>query len=741
VAPSASNNPQLFFNRHLSWLQFNRRVLEEALEAKNPLLERVKFLAITANNLDEFVEVRVARLLQEAEQGQGVPGPDGLLPADALTQLSAAMHEFVDDQYLCWREKLLPALNQESIRVRSFRQLKPEARKAVERFYLERVEPLMTPVTVDPAHPFPRVINKALCMAFLLRRKRKDSRVYLGVATVPRALPRVFRVPSREGSVEYIFLHDIVEAYAKRLYHGYTILASAPFRVTRNSNLYLREEESRSILDSVDAQLHRRRKGAAVRLEIEAGADPTIIELLQSNFRLAPWQVFHVAGPVNLSRLFNLYDQTPRADLKFAAWVPKELPISPEPHTLFGLLRERDVLLHHPYDSYSAVVRFIESAAQDPDVLSIKQTLYRTSEDSPIVRALVEAAAKKEVTVVVELKARFDEASNIRWARSLQEAGVQVYYGLVGLKTHCKLALLARRDPDGKTRRYAHLGTGNYNPSTARSYTDLSLLTCDAQVTKAVQQVFNFLTAYSEQAQYGPLSVAPLNLGRNSVRLIDREAAHAKAGRPSLIVAKINSLLDKNIIEALYRASRAGVRIELIVRGACALRPGVANVSQNIRVRSIIGRFLEHSRIFAFGNGGNTEVYLGSADWMPRNLHERVEVVFRLKDPALCQRVCNEILLPYFADTEKTRILSPSGEYRFEPKRGMAKGRPFNVQEFFVEVAKNERSLNGASASRLMARLRTSPVYEILSASWNPSSAAQADEPDATSDHADPESS
>jgi polyphosphate kinase len=614
------DNPRLFFNRHLSWMQFNRRVLEEALDAHNPLLERIKFLGITASNLDEFVEVRVAGLLQQAEQGKGEAGPDGLAPREVLTQLSAAVHDFVKDQYDCWRDKLLPAMAEESIRVRAFRQLKPEARRAVERFYLDRVEPLMTPVTVDPAHPFPRVLNKALCMAFLLQRRRGNSHVYLGVATVPRALPRVFRIPSPENTVEYIFLHDIVEAYADRLYHGYKILASAPFRVTRNSNLYLREEESRSILDSVDSQLHRRRKGAAVRLEIEAGADLEIIERLRSNFRLAAWQVLQVNGPVNLSRLFNLYDQTPRPDLKFPPFAAKELPIPREPPALFRLLRERDVLLHHPYDSYSTVVRFIESAADDPDVLSIKQTLYRTSEDSPVVRALMAAAAKKEVTVVVELKARFDEASNIRWAHSLQEAGVQVYHGLVGLKTHCKLAMLVRRDPDGKVRRYAHLGTGNYNPSTARFYTDLSLLTRDPQITEAVHYVFNFLTAYSERAHYGPLSVAPLNLGKNCVSLIDREAAHAKAGRPSLIVAKVNSLLDKNIINALYRASQAGVHVELIIRGACALRPGVRGVSSRINVRSVVGRFLEHSRIFVFGNGGQTEVYLGSADWMPRNL-------------------------------------------------------------------------------------------------------------------------
>lgn len=708
-----------FFNRHLSWLQFNRRVLEEALDTRNPLLERVKFLAITASNLDEFVEVRLAGLLQQAEQGHGDTGPDGLPPQQVLAQLSAGIHQFVEDQYHCWRQKLVPALAEKSIRVRTFPQLKPDAKRAVKRFYLERVEPLMTPVTVDPAHPFPRVLNKALCVACLLQRKRNDSPILLGVVTVPRALPRVFRIPSPEGTIEYIFLHDIVEAYAGRLYHGYKILSSAAFRITRNSNLYLREEESRSILDSVDLQLHRRRKGAAVRLEIEAGADAEIIGRLKSNFHLADWQVFHTNGPVNLSRLFNFYDQTPRPDLKFDPFVPRELANPLEARPLFSLVREGDILLHHPYDSYSTVVQFIESAAHDPDVLSIKQTLYRTSEDSPIVRALMEAASKKEVTVVVELKARFDEASNIRWARNLQEAGVQVYHGLVGLKTHCKLALLVRRDSDGKIRRYAHLGTGNYNPSTARLYTDLSLLTCDKQITKGVHYVFNFLTAYSEQPNYGPLSVAPLNLGKNCVRLIDREAAHAKAGRPSLIVAKVNSLLDKGIIEALYRASRAGVHIELIVRGACALRPGIRDISSNIRVRSVVGRFLEHSRIFVFGNGGNCEVYLGSADWMPRNLYERVEVIFQLRNRALCQKVCSEILLPYFADTEKARFLLANGQYVSAHQIGLGaptNGTRFNVQDFFMDAASEntDRSL----PESLIDKLRHSPVYDVLSATW-----------------------
>ncbi|HTZ98829.1 MAG TPA: polyphosphate kinase 1, partial [Candidatus Aquilonibacter sp.] len=592
-----TSDRELFLNRHFSWLQFNQRVLEEARDSANPLLERVKFLAITASNLDEFVEVRLAGLLQQVEQGSSHPGPDGRTQQEVLTQLVERIHAFVADQYTCWREELVPALAEESIRVRCLEELRPAAREYIENFFVKTVSPLLTPVTVDPAHPFPHVLNKALCLAFLLKRKRRGSQIYLGVVTVPRALPRLVLIPSPQGTVEYVFLHDVVHAFAERLYHGYQILSAAPFRVTRNSNLYLTEEESRGLLESVDQQLHRRRKGSAVRLEIEAGADQEIIDRLASNFRLAPWQVFRTNGPVNLSRLFHLYDQTPRPDLKYHPFAARELALKPGPSSIFELLRTRNVLLHHPYDSYSTVVRFIESAAQDPSVLSIKQTLYRTSENSPIVRALIEAAAKKEVAVVVELKARFDEASNIRWARNLQEAGVQVFYGVVGLKTHCKLALVARREADGQTRRYAHLGTGNYNPSTARFYTDLSLLTSDPSMTSAVHHVFDYLTAYSERPRYTPLFVAPLNLGKNFVNLIDREAAHAREGRPAFIVAKMNSLLDEKIIQALYRASQAGVHVELIVRGACALRPGVRALSSRIRVRSIIGRFLEHSRI------------------------------------------------------------------------------------------------------------------------------------------------
>ncbi|MFZ3216037.1 MAG: polyphosphate kinase 1 [Candidatus Acidiferrales bacterium] len=697
MANNELTDPQYFFNRHHSWMQFNERVLEEARDERNPLLERVKFLAITASNLDEFVEVRVAGILQQVEHGNQEAGPDGRPPAEVLKELAEKIHLFVRSQYDCWREELLPALAEESVRVVGLKKLGPAARAHIEDFYTKAAEPLLTPVTVDPTHPFPHVLNKALCLAFLLRRKRRGSQTYLGVVTVPRALPRLVLLPRRDGIVEYVFLSDVIQAFADRLYHGYEVLSAAGFRVTRNSNLYLEEEESRSIMDTVDAQLHRRRKGEAVRLEIEASANQEIIDRLVVNFRLAPWQTFRVDGPPNLTRISYLYDQVPRPDLKFRPFVPRELALKPGATSLFEMIRKRDLLLHHPYDSYSAVVRLIESAAKDPDVLSIKQTLYRTSENSPIVRALIEAAAKKEVAVVVELKARFDEASNIRWARNLQEAGVQVFHGVVGLKTHCKLALIARRETDGQIRRYAHLGTGNYNPSTARFYTDLSLLTSDPHITRSVHHVFNYLTAYSERPNYHPLFVAPLNLGKSCLNLIERETAHAKAGRPAFIFAKINALLDEKTILALYRASQAGVQIELVVRGACALRPGVRGISSRIRVRSVIGRFLEHSRIFAFGNGGKTELYLGSADWMHRNIYERVEVMFHLHNPELCEQVIGQVIEPYLADTEKTRVLLADGRYVRAGEVGASarsrNGLRFNAQEFLIGLAEGREAL------------------------------------------------
>jgi polyphosphate kinase len=483
------------------------------------------------------------------------------------------------------------------------------------------------------------------------------------------------------------------------MYHGYDIVSSSAFRVTRNSNLYLQEEESRNLLESVRAELHNRRKGDAVRMEIESDADPEIIERLRTVFELDRWQVFPVNGPVNLSRLFNVYEQADRPELKFRPFAPRELRLTAKSKDLFEELRQHDILLHHPFDSYDAVVSFIQSAAEDERVLSIKQTLYRTNEHSLIVPSLMSAAAHKEVTAVVELKARFDEDSNIRWARDLEDAGVQVFHGLVGLKTHCKLSLLVRRDPDGVARRYAHLGTGNYNATTARIYTDLSLLTADPEITSAVHDVFSFLTAYAEHPNYGPLLVAPLDLAERCIGLIDREAEHARAGRPARIIAKMNSLLDKSIVQALYRASQAGVEIDLLVRGICSLRPGIRGLSDRIRVRSIVGRFLEHSRIYHFENGGEPEVYLGSADWMPRNLHERVEVMFPLKNPLLRDRVVHEILAAYMADNIKARFLQKDGRYlrSWQPPRGRSRRPPsgraaFNAQEFLIALAEGKET-------------------------------------------------
>jgi polyphosphate kinase len=682
----------------MSWLAFNRRVLEEAEDESNPLLERVKFLAITASNLDEFFEIRIAGLLQHLEEGQVDAGPDGLTPLDEQEMLAEATHEFVGQQYECWNNKLLPALAEHRIRVHSLTDLNEEQREVADDYCRNELDALLTPVTVDPAHPFPRVIHKALCQALLLRRRRRSASNlnYMGVVTVPRALPRLVRLPDANGD-SFISLSDLVGLHAGRMYRGYEILSEGAFRITRNSNLYLQEEESRSVLESVRTELHNRRRGDAVRLEIESGVSGDIISRLQGVFELADWQVYRTQGPVNLSRLMHLYSAVNRADLKFKPFQPREWSLPKGTPDIWGALRQRDVLLHHPFDSYDSVVSFIETAAQDPAVLSIKQTLYRTNDNSPIVEALVQAAATKEVTVVVEVKARFDEASNIKWARELEDAGVQVFHGLVGLKTHCKLTLMARKESDGAIRRYAHLGTGNYNPTTAAFYTDLSLLTSNPEMTFAVHNVFNFLTAYSEQPNYNPLLVAPMDLAERVANLIAREADHARAGKPAHIIAKVNSLLDKNVVQELYRAAQAGVQVDLIVRGICSLNPGIRGISDRIRVRSIVGRFLEHSRICYFQNGGDEEIYLGSADWMPRNLHERVEVVFPVRDPLLRDRVKNEILAAYLADNVKARLLHRGGDYVRDVAK--IKASPFSAQEFLIDLAEGKRDLSAIPAA------------------------------------------
>lgn len=678
-------DPSLYINREASWLAFNRRVLEEANDEHNPLLERVKFLAISASNLDEFFEVRVAGLLQRIEEGFVDSGPDALSAQQERDLISRETHEFVQEQYETWNRKLLPALARENIRVLDIKDLDPKQEAFIDAYCEKEVDPLLTPVTVDPAHPFPRVLNKALCIALLLRRKRRASGTYMGVITVPRVLPRLVRLPSETG-IDYVFLADLLTYHAASMYRGYEILSAASFRVTRNSNLYLEEEEARNLLESVRTELHKRRKGDAVRLEIDADVHTEIARRLQQTFELEDWQVFYTQGPVNLSRLFNFYEPTERPDLKYKSFVARELRLPSNSNNIFAELRKRDILLHHPYDSFDAVVDFIESAASDPDVISLKQTIYRTNKESPIIGALISAAAdEKEVIAVLELKARFDEASNIEWARTLEDEGVQVYHGLVGLKTHCKLCLLVRHDPDGVTRRYAHIGTGNYNPTTSRFYTDISLLTASPQITMAVHSLFNYLTAYSEAATYLPLAISPIDLAATALALIQREGEHARAGRPARIIAKMNALLDKNVIQALYRASQEGVRIDLNVRGMCSLRPGVAGISDNIVVRSIVGRFLEHSRIFYFENGGEEEVYISSADWMPRNLYERVEILCPLLDPVLQQRTKNEILAAYLADNTKARFLDRNGRYSRAP-RPRTQDR-FSAQDFLIALA------------------------------------------------------
>jgi polyphosphate kinase len=674
-APPAAPAGGRFINRDESWLRFNARVLEEADDATNPILERLKFLAITASNLDEFTEIRVAGVLQRLEEGMGLPqttDEGGLTPEERVARLRDSLHQFSTAQAECWNARLVPALAECGIRFRKWSKLNRAERDFATQYYMAQIDPLLTPVTIDPSHPFPRVLNKALCLALLLRLKRKSkagsSPKVLGVVTIPRSLPSLIALPQEGKHHDFLLLEELIEAHIEPMFRGYSIVDCVPFRVTRNSNLYMQEEESRSVLESVAEELHNRRKGDVVRMEIEAAADAEIVQRLRVNFELEDWQVFNTDAPVNLSRMMGLYGQLKLPELKFPDFHGRRLKLA-KATNIFAEIRKGDILLHHPFDSYNTVEEFIEAGASDDQVISIKQTLYRTSADSAIFSALREAAQTTDVTVVVELMARFDEASNIRWARELEDAGVQVFHGIFGFKTHCKLALIVRKDSDGTIRSYAHLGTGNYNPVTARFYTDISLLTCRPAVTEAVLRVFRYLTADWEAGPdvYRPLLVAPLTLAADVLHLIARETEHAKKGRPAQIIAKMNGLLDAATIEALYTASQAGVEIDLIVRGMCALRPGVPGLSERIHVRSIIGRFLEHSRIFWFANGGGEEVFCGSAYWMPRNLYERCEVLFPVEDAAAMHRLRHEILQCYLRDDVKARLLQPDGSYLRAP--------------------------------------------------------------------------
>ncbi len=684
-----------YFQRDESWLRFNERVLAEAESDANPLLERVKFLAITASNLDEFLEIRVAGTLQRLEEGRELPentDEGGLTDAERLLELRRHLHLFADKQASCWRDEIEPALAQAGIRVVRWKQLRSPERAFAQQFFDDQADPLLTPVTLDPSHPFPRVLNKAIGLALLLRTKRRGSArapLILGIVTIPRSLPSLLVLPERKGRRDFLPLDELIEAQAERMFRGYRVLSRAAFRVTRNSNLYMQEEESRSLLESVREELHNRRKGDAVRLEIDASAADEITDRLRTNFELERWQVFRTGAPVNLSRLMELYSAIDRPDLKFPEFHGRPLKLSPDSNDIFDELRRGDILLHHPFDTYNTVERFIQAGGADDQVISIKQTLYRTSANSTIFRALRDAGQNKETTVVVELMARFDEDSNIRWARNLEDAGVQIFHGHFGQKTHCKLALLVRKDADNVIRSYAHLGSGNYNPVTARFYTDISLLTSRPEITSAVQKVFRYLTAdwQAEPDAYRPLLVSPITLATDLLTLIRRETEYAQHGRPARILAKMNALLDAETIDALYAASEAGVRVDLIVRGMCALRPGVAGMSENIRVRSIVGRFLEHSRIFWFENGGTPEIYAGSADWMPRNLHERCEVVFPVTHPGAAHRLRFEILEAYLRDDTKAWLLQSNGLYKRVVHRADTARPCLSAQEWFMQLS------------------------------------------------------
>lgn len=659
--------PARYFNRELSWLEFNQRVLDEALTATTPLLERVKFFCIVNSNLDEFFEVRVAGLKQAAEEGVTERTPDGLNVQQTLRAVRQRVLRLVDESYRCWREQLVPALASSGVRFVPADRVPSADRGWLDAYYREKVHPVLTPLAVDPSHPFPELLNKSLNLIIQLHGTfRGELRRWLAVVQVPRALPRLVELPRPEsGGRDYVFMGDLISHHLAELFPGMLIEGAWPFRVTRNSELYIDENEVPNLLRAVEHELDKRRKGAAVRLEVAADCPPSVCSELLANVGLTVDDLYPVDGPVNPTRLMMILNGDHPPELKDRRFNGPVLPALREGDapSIFDAIRERDLLLHHPYDSFNSVVEFLEQAAADPKVLAIKQTLYRTGGDQRIVGALMNAVKNgKQVTAVVELKARFDEANNIRWARALEEAGVHVVYGIVGFKIHCKMALVVRADDDG-IRRYVHLGTGNYNPSTAKLYTDLSLLTCRSEFGEDATNLFNLLTGICQFQGTRRLLVAPFQMHAEILRLIRREADHARAGLPGRIVAKMNALVETQVIDALYEASQAGVEIDLIVRGICCLRPGVRGLSDNIRVRSIVDRFLEHSRIWHFGNARQPEVYVGSADWMPRNLFRRIEVVFPILDGRLRERIIAEVLAVQLTDNVKARSLLATGEY------------------------------------------------------------------------------
>ena len=654
-------NSKVFINRELSWLEFDARVLGEAEDVLNPLFERLKFLSITASNLDEFFMVRVASLKDMVNAGYTKKDIAGMTAAEQLAALDERTHAFVKRQYKIYNDELVPALAREGFHIiGSHEELTHEQEIFVDKYFHEDVYPVLTPMAVDSSRPFPLIRNKTLNIAALLKKKNGDDGTEFATVQVPSVLPRFVRLPGEQDTI--ILLEEIIERNIDKLFLNYDILCAYPYRIMRNADLSIDEEDAADLLKEIEKQLKKRQWGQAIRLEVQGNIDKQLLKRLKSELNITDSDIYRIDGPLDLTFLMKLYGSIDYAKLKTPKYLPAPVPELMNGKNIFEAVREGDILLHHPYQTFDPVVDFVRQAANDPGVLAIKQTLYRVSGNSPIVAALAAAAENgKQVSVLVELKARFDEENNIIWARKLEQAGCHVIYGLVGLKTHSKITLVVRREEDG-IRRYVHLGTGNYNDSTAKLYCDMGLFTCSPAIGEDATAVFNMLSGYSEPVGWNKLSLAPLWLRDRFHYLVEREIRHAKEGQEAHIIAKMNSVCDKDIIELMYKASKAGVKIELIVRGICCLIPQLEGVSENITVRSIVGTFLEHSRIFYFENGGNPEIYMASADWMSRNLDRRVEIMFPVEDAKLKKEV-KHILDVQLADNVKAQLMQPDGSY------------------------------------------------------------------------------
>ncbi|MCI9593444.1 MAG: RNA degradosome polyphosphate kinase [Lachnospiraceae bacterium] len=691
MAESSVNflEPRNYVNRELSWLEFNYRVLSEARDKSLPLFERLKFLSITASNLDEFFMVRVASLKDMVHAKYDKPDIAGLKPEEQLEKISQKTHELVNQQYSTYNRSLVPALKQQGLKIiEDYEALNKEQRKFVDQYFEENVYPVLTPMAFDSSRPFPLVRNKTLNIAALLKKKKGDEAPEFAMVQVPSVLPRFVELPVSAGKDgleirNVILLEQIIEKNMQTLFLNYDILAASPFRIMRNADLTI-EEEAEDLLQEIQKQLKKRQWGEVIRLEVEEKVDKQLLKILRKELAVSAEDIFAINGPLDLTFLMKMYGGLTGFDnLKAERYTPQPVPALMNDEDIFANIRKGDILLHHPYQTFDPVVNFVRAASKDPEVLAIKQTLYRVSGNSPIIAALAAAADNgKQVSVLVELKARFDEENNILWAKKLEQAGCHVIYGLLGLKTHSKITLVVRREEDG-IRRYVHLGTGNYNDSTAKLYTDCGLMTCNPLVGEDATAVFNMLSGYSEPLSWNRLAVAPIWLRNHFMRLIRREAANAREGKKARIIAKMNSLCDKEIIAALYEASCAGVKIDLIIRGICCLKAGVPGLSETITVRSIVGNFLEHSRIFYFENDGMGQLFMGSADWMPRNLDKRVEIVFPVEDEKLKEEVFH-ILEVELEDNVKAHVLLPDGSYEKPDKRGKVL---VNSQEQFCQEA------------------------------------------------------